>query len=66
MSNTDKSPCPPTADLVAKKMGNKEVSRQSIPRIPWQPGGRCGGSWEGWEGGGLESCWPEAPPRERC
>lgn len=30
MSNTDKSPCPPTADIVAKKMGNKEVSRQSI------------------------------------
>lgn len=47
MSNTDKGPCPPTADLVAKETGNKEASKQSIPHIPWWPGGRGDGSWEG-------------------
>lgn len=66
MSNTDKGPCPPTADLVAKETGNKEASKQSIPHIPWWPGGRGDGSWEGWEGGVLESWWPEAWPRELC
>lgn len=35
MTNTDKSPCLPTADLVARETGNKEVSKQSIPHIPW-------------------------------
>lgn len=45
MSNTDKGPCPPTADLVAKETGNKEASKQSILHILWWPGGRGRQAW---------------------
>ena len=59
MGSTDKSPCLPGADLVAKETGNKEVTEQSGLHVPWRPRGRGDGSRERWEGGGPEPCWPE-------
>lgn len=50
MSNTDRNPCLPGADLVAKETGNKAMPGQSTLHIHGGLG-RGDGSWERREGG---------------